>query len=330
MSSLDRAAVYIFNPFLHPDLVVYPRAGETLAGGRLLPAYAQDMRPGAGAYTGAMATRLGCRVEHLDHVGDDVFGEYTMGRLEAAGQGTSLVRRYHGDHMVCISVADMVSQGETMVATYPAPWRRRLEDFAELLQSVPAGATVYIYSWLWSFAHPDLAGRPTAAIIEGAAARGIELLLDPNWKPRGAPPADDRAQLLRAAAKIETLLPNLRDARHLVGSHAPGELVRRLRDLGPRTVVLKDGARGAYVASAEAGPVTRVPAAEVSPRDTTGAGDYFGGAYLAAGGSPVHRAAFACAAAGLAMSRAAGEPLPDRQEVDAVAKDLEDRAEEVS
>ncbi|MDR0366199.1 MAG: PfkB family carbohydrate kinase [Bifidobacteriaceae bacterium] len=323
--------VYIFNAFLHPDVVVFPAPGEQLSAGSLLPTYSQEVRPGAGAYTGAMAHSLGRPVEYLDWVGDDLFGEFTLTSLRALGHGTSLVHRYQGDHMVCVSVADDVSQGSTMVATYPEAWRRELADFAAQLAAVPDGSSVYIYSWLWQFAHPDLAKAPAAALIEQMAVeRGMTVLLDPNWKPSAEPPSCDLRELVAAARFVHALMPNARDAALMVGQAPPAQLVRRLLDLGSASVVLKNGADGVYVGSSADSGVAHVPAPAVSPRDTTGAGDLFGGAWLAAEGSMVHRAAFAAAAAGLAISRPAGAPLPTRSAIEEVAAGLEAQAEDVS
>ncbi|MDR1187762.1 MAG: PfkB family carbohydrate kinase [Bifidobacteriaceae bacterium] len=321
---------YIFNPFLHPDLLVWPASGMELVPGRLLPASGQEIRPGAGAYTGLMAHHLGVSVEYLDWVGDDVFGELTLSQVRAAGHGTGLVRRYEGDHMVCVAVAGDTRDDATMIATYPSAWRRRLEDFEPLVRAIPADSLVYVYSWLWSFAHPELESASTAdLLIEAVRVNRLQLLIDPNWKPANHVPPGDLRQLRAALGWTRTLLPNRRDAEELVGAHEPVDLVRRLLDLGPAVVVLKDGAAGAYVATREEPEVVRVPALTVAPRDTTGAGDYFGGAYLAAGGGAVSRTAFAIAAAGLAISRPKGHALPGREEIEAQGQVLLERAWEV-
>lgn len=325
---MDRDAI-IVNPFLHPDLVMYPRPGAELVPERLLPTYRQEMRPGAGAYTGTMAHHLGMNVDYLDWVGDDVFGEFTVSELAKLGHGVRHIRRYSGDSMVCVSIADSRSAGGTMIASYPPQWQRGHDDFAELIDDGPASCVLYVYSWFWSFARPALADAPTASLLERARGRDHTIVLDPNWKPEGPPPAHEASQLRQALPHVDVLLPNARDAAQIVGEHSPAETVRRLLDLGPATVVLKNGGDGSYLGCREFDHIVHVPAADVDVRDTTGAGDYFGGAYIAANDSPHAAVAFATAAAGLAISREAHSELPTRDQILEVAEALLERSKEI-
>jgi sugar/nucleoside kinase (ribokinase family) len=76
-------------------------------------------------------------------------------------------------------------------------------------------------------------------------------------------------------------------------------------------VVTKQGARGALVAAS--GAITaRIPAAPATPRDTTGAGDAFTGAFLAAllaGAEPKEAAAEGCEAGAMAVETVGGRPV---------------------
>lgn len=104
----------------------------------------------------------------------------------------------------------------------------------------------------------------------------------------------------------------------------PPELARALVEYGPHTVFITRGRAGAYAFASEAspwGPATvDVEGYEVTPVDTTGAGDAFVAGLLAAledGDSLQETVSFANAVAGLSTTgRGAMTSLPDRMAVE--------------
>lgn len=301
----------LINPFLHPDLVVHP-SGPGLVEGRLAPAYKQDIRAGGAAYTGKVAAQFGRSVSYLDWVGDDMFGNVTIAQLSAMGHETSGIHRYTGQHMVCVSVADSRSQGATMVATYPPDWQRSFAEISDGIQGAPSATDAYVYSWFWSFAHPDLQEAPTAELMAEIHRRHGRTVLDPNWKPDGPPPPHELAELRKSLPLVDVLLPNTRDASLLVGDHDPPEQVRRLLGLGPAAVVLTAGGTRAYWGEANDGRVYSIPTLQVDVIDTTGAGDAFGGALVGATRDLPSSVAIACATASLTTAALLGDgPLPN-------------------
>jgi len=317
----------IFNPFIHPDLVFYPVGGQGLASGHLLPAMGHEIRLGAGAYTARMASHLGMKIALLDWVGDDLFGTFTADQLDKYGWLGDKVVRYHGGHMACMSVADTESTGATMVASYPERWRRNLQDYSKMADLVPLDSDLYVYSWLWSFAHPALADQPTAQLVQNAVNRSQTVLLDPNWKPSGPPPAHELDQLKIVLELIDVLLPNQRDAAMLVGQRPPADTVRALLDLGPRAVALTCGSQGVFVADHSGAEVLHVPPYPAELKDTTGAGDYFGGAFAAAEGSLPERAALANVAAVFGCQIPFDQGLPPVEQLQQMAAELVARTE---
>jgi 2-dehydro-3-deoxygluconokinase len=90
--------------------------------------------------------------------------------------------------------------------------------------------------------------------------------------------------------------------------------------LGSKVVLLKMGAEGAYLGTAETR--MRIPAHRVVPVDATGAGDTFCGSFLArilAGDEPEAAARYACVAAALkCLGYGAVAPIPTAEAVNAV------------
>ena len=108
---------------------------------------------------------------------------------------------------------------------------------------------------------------------------------------------------------VDVLLPSRDEACLLTGLRDAAEAAAELSRRVP-LVVVKQGHEGALVA--RSGEVrARVPAVPATPRDTTGAGDAFTGAFLAAllaGAGPEDAAAEGCRAGARAVERVGGRP----------------------
>ncbi|HVX44490.1 MAG TPA: PfkB family carbohydrate kinase, partial [Mycobacteriales bacterium] len=115
-----------------------------------------------------------------------------------------------------------------------------------------------------------------------ARAAGSRVAFDTNYRPVGWPNvAAARAAVGRTLTLTDIALPTFEDEQALFGDARPEDCADRLRAAGVGEIVLKVGAAGALVATAEG--LVPVPAAPVERIvDTTAAGDSFNGAYLAA------------------------------------------------
>lgn len=122
------------------------------------------------------------------------------------------------------------------------------------------------------------------AIARRVVQRGGEVAFDPNYRPAGWPsPEVAREAIASFAGNVTLALPTLDDENALHGQ-APGDVhAARWHALGVRQVVMKCGPRGAiwYPGTGDQ-PVEIVVDAPVQPMDTTGAGDSFNAAYIAA------------------------------------------------
>ncbi|MGH3319634.1 MAG: carbohydrate kinase family protein [Streptosporangiaceae bacterium] len=155
------------------------------------------------------------------------------------------------------------------------------------------------------FAPP--ARQPILDFLARATRAGVPCTVDPGsasfLTEAGA------AAFLEWTRAATACFPNVEEARVLSGETEPEE---QLRALTPwyDTVAVKLGAGGAMAASRCGSPV-RVPAADVRPVDSTGAGDAFCAGFLAAyvaGVSLGDCLAEAVALGGRAVTRPGGRP----------------------
>ncbi|MCX4909616.1 carbohydrate kinase family protein [Streptomyces sp. NBC_00878] len=147
-----------------------------------------------------------------------------------------------------------------------------------------------------------------AVAVESARARGVPVSVDPASAGFLAELGVDR--FLALTEGVDVLLPSLDEACLLTGLPDPADAAAKLSRHIP-LVVVKQGGAGALVA--RSGEVrARVPAAPATPVDTTGAGDAFTGAFLAAllaGTRPEEAAAEGCRAGARAVEQVGGRPV---------------------
>lgn len=132
--------------------------------------------------------------------------------------------------------------------------------------------------------------------LDCARERGRKIVFDTNYRPAGWESAAEAAHAMcEVIRRSDIVLATLDDEVALHGPQGPQQACRRVAELGPREVVIKVGAQGAWLHDHHS--TTHIPARPVpSVVDTTAAGDSFAGAYLAArlaGHRPVRAAALA-------------------------------------
>ena len=120
------------------------------------------------------------------------------------------------------------------------------------------------------------------ALAEAVRAAGGDVAFDSNYRARGWDDTASAREVIGGFAKYVTIaLPTLDDDRDLFGDTSAERCAQRWLDAGVNEVAVKLGADGAYVATAQ--EAARVaPQQVMAARDTTGAGDSFNAAYLAA------------------------------------------------
>lgn len=158
--------------------------------------------------------------------------------------------------------------------------RQLASDASALAKSLENQALVY-FSGITLAILDDAARKTLLASVAKARAAGSLVAFDPNYRPRLWRRREDaQTAILDALAVTDIALPTFPDEQMLFGDAAPQATAQRLGKLVGE-VVVKNGEEPALIAAS--GTPQPVPAVHVAaPVDTTGAGDSFNGAYLAA------------------------------------------------
>ncbi|WP_168914831.1 carbohydrate kinase family protein [Microcella flavibacter] len=225
-------------------------------------------------------------------------------------------RRVFADAGVTAHLAESTTRGTgTIVIVAEGERRTMLTDRGANDELDPASVTDELldrasilhltgYGLVNAFTAEDL-----AALIARARARGVRVSLDPGSV--GFISDYGPAAFRRTVSGVDLLLPNLAEARLLIGQpDAPAvHAAVVLLDVAP-VVMLTDGARGVIIAE-DSGVVHEIAVDAVPTVDPTGAGDAFGAGVLVAlarGEGLDAAAAHGMRAAAIAVSRAGGRP----------------------
>jgi 2-dehydro-3-deoxygluconokinase len=155
------------------------------------------------------------------------------------------------------------------------------------------------------------------AAIDLARQAGAQVSFDTNLRLKLWSIDRARSVMGEAMRRCDICLPSYDDIVAITGLAEPEAIVDHCLALGARVVALKLGERGAIVADAR--QRHRIAAHPCRPLDATGAGDAFGGAFVArlvAGDSLEQAGRYAAAAAALSTEDyGAVEPIPRADDV---------------
>lgn len=280
---------------------------------------------GGGQYNTARAVaRLGGDAHFLGRISDDWFGRLLLSRLESDGVGTDLV--VSTTDPTTLVLAEIDAQG---VAHYHWYIERttvpglELEDARRALSPVPDALHVGTLG---------LTMEPVAdslATLVAEVPSSTFVMVDPNCRPTATRDIEVyRQRMARVLGRADVVKGSDEDLAFLALADTPEASARLLLRRGVGAVIVTGGSRP--VRAWCAGGEVAVPVPEVAVVDTVGAGDAFGGAFLArwleqglgreqlAERDRLEDAvAFAAHAAAINCTRAGAEP-PTREEMDLV------------
>ena len=266
--------------------------------------------------TAVYLSRMGVDVGYVTALGDDPYSDDMVSKWQEEGVDTRFTIRAKG-RMAGLYAIRTDERGERSFQY----WRdhapaRDLFRFPEFSASSEAREALCDIDFLFLsgttlslFSQDDRA--QLFDLLDVQRERGGKVVFDTNHRPTRWPSSDAARDVYREMLRrVDLALPTLDDEMLLFGDEDAQECATRHHETGVSEIAVKMGAGGCYV-SLEAGggragagkrTANHVPVpARREAKDTTGAGDSFNGAYLAArlaGRGPAEAAAIAHTVAG--------------------------------
>ncbi|MFO1274352.1 MAG: sugar kinase [Rubrivivax sp.] len=289
-------------------MVEFNQTGE--GGGRL---YLQGFGGDTSNFAIA-AARQGARVAYVSALGDDPWGHLLRELWDREGVDHASVRTDAAAFTAVYFVThDDRGHQFHFLRSGSAASRLRPQDLP--LAAIRAARVLHLSGI--SLAIGEAARETAFAAVDAARAAGVQVSFDTNLRLKLWPLEQARAVITDALRRCDIALPSLEDMTALTGLTDAEAIVDHCLALGARTVALKLGAQGALVATAD--ERHRIPPHPCKAVDATGAGDTFGGAFVArrlAGDGLVEAGRYAAVAAALStQGYGAVEPIPHAAQV---------------
>ncbi len=273
----------------------------------------------------AALNAYGAKTAFLGKVGQDTFGTLLIQTMEKAGIETRGIVA-DPDVFTTLAFVTFSPEGDRSFSFARKPGADTRLLFEELDLSLIEETRVFHFGTLSLTDEP--VRTTTRRAVKYAKERGKLITFDPNlrlplWKSAEAA----REQILWGLTQADVVKISDEEVEFLWGITDAGEAASKLlEEYGVKLAMITLGPRGAYLANRKGS--ARVSCPPVTPVDTTGAGDIFGGSavsrLLATGKRPEELeeeelsaiGAFASAAASLSTQRSGGIPsIPSMKEV---------------
>lgn len=266
---------------------------------------------GNGANTSLAVAASGIPVRLLGIVGSDEPGRFATETLSRRGVDTRFIATT-SSAPTAASIVIVNSRGDRKFLHQVGASGHAFTTPVEFTPEIRDGMSHYHLASL--FILPRMRAHAPECLRRARAA-GLTTSLDTNWDPQGLWLQDIGPCL----PHLDIIFVNEDEARMITGSSAHAVAAARLLAGGAKVAVIKLGHRGCAI-STPAGEFV-CPAFEVDAKDTTGAGDCFVGAFLAALSRKMSLAEagqFANAMAAITVQHVGGvaglHPYPDVQQ----------------
>jgi fructokinase len=247
------------------DLVPDSESAESLAA-----------HPGGGPFNAARTIgRLERPVAYLGRLSRDHFGQ----RMEAllAEDDVRLDAIVHTDEPTTLALADVDPQGVARYRFYTEGTAAAGLTAQEALAARPDEVEIVHVGTLALVLEP--VASALEAVIERLSGHAM-IVIDPNIRPDIITDPDGyRARLARVLARSHVVKVSEEDLDWLAPGRRSVDAMRDLLDSGPSVGLLTRGPSGALVVTRTA--EVAVPAPRTKVVDTIGAGDAFGGGFVA-------------------------------------------------
>jgi fructokinase len=251
-------------------------AGEALVDLIVEPDGGLAANPGGGPYnTARTIARLGQPVTFLGRISNDRFGRDLRANLVRDGVAEDGV--IETDDPTTLAVVELDEHG---VAGY----RFYVEGTSAAgLTDTDVGAVMAAAGTALHVGTLGLVLEPVGTTMERLVREsgpGRLVMLDPNCRRSATPDAAAfRARIERIARRADVVKVSEDDLRFLAPDDGPDSMIARLLELGVRVVLRTHGSDDVEIRTRSGRVTVGVPAVDVV--DTVGAGDAFGGGFLA-------------------------------------------------
>ena len=278
-----------------------PGPGETVIGGHF-----STGGGGKGANQAIAAARIGAEVTFVARVGNDLLGSEGIKRLNEEHINTKYIYR---DNDLPTGVAFIVvdDKGENSIVVASGANANLSPTDIESASDEISSADILLIQL-------ESPIESVYASIKSAHDNGVTVILNP------APAQELDNHILKY---VDIITPNIVEAEMLTGIKVTDvnslqSIVNRFFDYGINDVIITLGSKGYFAGAHDAMKI--IPALNVAPIDTTGAGDVFSGslaAFLSEGMTIEKAARMANAAASVSVTRlGAQDGAPKRVEIE--------------
>ncbi|MEM7346025.1 MAG: sugar kinase [Chloroflexota bacterium] len=237
---------------------------------------------GTGANTAGALARLGQPTSFMGTIGDDGYGRFTVGTLEAEGIDTSHITV--ASEAFTVQILALIDQaGERTLFGWP----RRGGAQAKLQPDAITPEVIEQMAWVHTTGICLVESPSREAVLRAMAlaqAVGIPVSFDINLRlgfEEGKLPKPFLATIQQAIQLSDFVFGSDTDEiAHLTPGLSP-EAGGRVLSEGKRTILIRLGDAGTLVISPNS-EIARIPAFQVEVVDTLGAGDVFNGGFIAA------------------------------------------------
>ncbi len=284
---------------------------------------------GAPANFLAALTKYGFKTALLGKVGTDTFGKLLIGTLKAAGIETKgLIST--DDVFTTLAFVTFDESGDREFAFSRKPGADTCITYEQLDLSLIDEAKVFHFGTLSLTDEP--ARTATQKAVAYAKSKGKLITYDPNLrKPLWKSMDEAKKQLLWGLQQADVVKISDEEVEFLFGCTPEEGADKLLGEFGVSLAMVTLGPNGAYLKNKNGSTYVKCP--KVSPIDTTGAGDIFGGSavsrLLKIGVHPAELSveqmtavgSFASTAASLSTEKSGGIPsIPEEETVLAACK----------
>lgn len=265
-------------------------------------------------------SRLGHRAALITKLGFDQLSKFVLSTLKGEGVETKWIKQVEGKSCgVFVVQRNYPVPGKSDLIYYRNDSAARLLSPADISEDAIRQSKILQLSGITP-ALSDSCRKACFRAIDLAEKHGVKFSFDPNYRRRLWSVREAAPVFMAMAKRADILFSSPEEGEMILGKRVSGEkMLEELSKLGPKTVVLKLGAKKGLLAKSPQGKA-RAPSYAVPVVDVIGAGDGAVAGFLSAllSGEKLARClktAAACSAL-VVMRRGDFENLPTRDELE--------------